>query len=108
MNNAKVDNYTKFMLTVIAICLTVLTLEQVDLFPKAYAGESTSPAMISGTKYGLVPLNEDGSITVKISASDELDVNIVGIDTSDELDVNNDELGGSHVSSGGPRPVQIK
>ena len=108
MNNAKVDNYTKFMLTVIAICLTVLTLEQVDLFPKAYAGESTSPAMISGTKYGLVPLNEDGSITVKISASDELDVNIVGIDTSDELDVNIDELGGSYVSSGGPIPVKIK
>ncbi|MFK7950396.1 MAG: hypothetical protein AB8G11_22595 [Saprospiraceae bacterium] len=94
----KIDRYTKFILTVIAFCLVVLTLNNVDIFPKAYAND----AMNYGGNYGLVPMNEDGSINVRLQgideAIDELDVNIVGIDTYDELEVNivevntNDEL----------------
>jgi hypothetical protein len=105
MNQIKVDIYTKSMLTVIAICLTIITINQLNLFPKAYAAESTN--ISSGAIYGLVPLNEDGSITVKLSSYDEIDVNIVGVSTSDELDVNIDEIGGGWVSHGGPISVEI-
>ena len=109
------DKYTKVLLTIIAICLVNLSFKGIDLFPQAHAGEEP------GLQYGLVPLNADGSITVrlstleeievnvtKISTSDELEVNLTGISTSDELDVNIDEVGGHfiHVNSG--IPVKIK
>ncbi len=85
MNNLKVDFYTKSVLTVIAICLVLITFNQVEFMPKAFAGDV--PAVIPGKQYGLVPLNDDGSITVRLSAFDEIDVNIVGVETSDELEV---------------------
>ncbi len=108
MNQIKIDIYTKSVLTVIAICLTILTINQLELLPKAYAGESINHPTFKGVNYGLVPLNEDGSITVKLSSADEIDVNIVGISTSDELDVNIDEVGGGYVSFGGPIPVKVE
>jgi hypothetical protein len=57
--------------------------------------------------YGLIPLNEDGTISVKLSANDEIDVNIVGVNTNDELDVNIDQIGGGYVSHGGPISVEV-
>ncbi len=107
------------MLTLIAACLMLLTVHQLDLIPKAYAKEPGIPADFAGGNLGLIPLNADGSITVRLVAGDELDVNIsgvstsdelevelVGIRTSDELDVNLDEIGGRFLSSGGPVPVE--
>ena len=95
----KTDVYTKIVLTVIAVCLSILTLQNIDIIPKAYAGETKKNADILTTKnYGLVPLNSDGTI----------DVNITRITTTDELDVNIDEIGGGYVSNGGPIPVNIK
>ena len=85
MKNEGIDSYTKGVLTVIAICLVIITINQVEIFPKAYANDSSDG--IGLTEYGLVPLNEDGSITVRLSALDEIDVNIVGVETSDELEV---------------------
>lgn len=93
----KIDRYTKFILTVIAFCLVVLTLNNVDVFPKAYANES---APFPQHNYAVVPLNEDGSISVSLMGLDEVDVNINGISTSDELDINIDEVGGWSASSG--------
>lgn len=115
----KVDRYTKFVLSVIAFCLVLLTLNNVDIFPKAYANEVVN----YDGNYGLVPMNADGSINVRVTgldeALDELDVNIVGVETydklkvdvakvstSDEMPVNIDELGGSSVS--GSLPVSQK
>jgi len=86
----------------------VLTLHQLELFPKAYAEATKNSAIIPGTNYGLVPLNEDGSITVTLNSSDEVDVNIVGINTFDNLDVNIDEIGGDYLSHGGPIPVEVE
>lgn len=104
----KVDRFTKIVLTVIAVNLTILTVKNLDLIPKAYANEPTSNlALLPNINYGLVPLNEDGTITVKLSAYDKIDVNIVGVNTSDELDVNIDEIGGGYVSQGGPISVKI-
>ncbi len=112
----KTDNYTKFILTIIAICLSCIVLEDINIIPKAYAeGTATS------SNYGLVPINKDGTITVKLDNTNEIDVNIRSIDTydklkvdinkistTDELNINIDEIGGSYVSSGGPIKVKIQ
>ncbi|MEP0264989.1 hypothetical protein [Dokdonia sp.] len=115
----KTDRYTKSVLTVIAIALSIIALKDADIFPKAHATSDTVNAPY--TNYGLIPVNEDGSINVRLTASEQLDVNIKNIDTydelrvdiysintSDELDVNLDEIGGGWISSGGPVPVKIK
>ena len=114
----KTDRLTKFLLSIIAGCLCLLTMDQLDLFPKAHAGQ---PMNLLNTQYGLVPLNEDGSITVKLSTLDEIDVNITDISTtdelridlseistSDELEVNIEEIGGQFISAGGAIPVKIR
>lgn len=95
----KIDNYTKFILTIIAFCLVVLTLNNVDIFPKAYANE---PAPFPQQNYAIVPLNEDGSISVSLVGLDEIDVDITGISTSDELDINIDEVAGRSPNQGIP------
>lgn len=88
----KTDFYTKAVLTVIATCLTIIVLKQVDIIPSAYAGTPKSN-LKSNIHYGLVPLNADGSIDVNIkSNSSEMDVNIVDISTSDKLNVNVEEV----------------
>lgn len=83
----KTDRYTKIILTIIAFCLVVNTLDKLDIMPKAYANTPTNtpPLPPAEPKYGLVPLNKDGSITVKTTSP--MDVNITGIRTSDDLDV---------------------
>jgi hypothetical protein len=102
----KTDFYTKAVLTVIAFCLTVIVLKQVDIIPSTIAG-TPKTNLNSNMNYGLVPLNADGSINVNIkSTSSTMDVNIVDISTSDELDVNIDEVGG--YSTYGKVPVQVK
>ncbi|MFD2600970.1 hypothetical protein [Flavobacterium suzhouense] len=84
----KTDRYTKIILTIIAFCLVVNTFEKLDIIPKAYANAPTTTPIttVSEPKYGLVPLNEDGSITVKTTSP--MDVNITGVRTSDDLKVN--------------------
>ena len=69
----KKDTTLKVILGIIAINLTLLTLDQLDLFPKSYASETSQPI---NTNYGLVPLNEDGSITVKLDETAIMDINI--------------------------------
>jgi hypothetical protein len=89
------DRYTKAVLTVIAACLVINTIKDTNILPKAYAADA--PALPAPKpSYALVPLNPDGSITVKNINTTPTDVNIVGIRTSDELDinVNLDKVGG--------------
>ena len=38
----KTDLYTKIILTVIAVCLSILTLQNIDLITKTYAAEPNS------------------------------------------------------------------
>ena len=112
----KTDTYTKTLLTVIAICLTIITVRDLEIIPKAHANTTTNLA-----GYTMVPLNKDGSITVRLSNTDIIDVNIKeistydklrvdlhSISTNDELDINIDEIGGGWVSSGGPVKVKIQ
>lgn len=107
----KTDHYTKIILTIIAFCLVVNMLEKFDVMPKAYASE---PALkpIAPTpepaKYGLVPVNKDGSVNVTLKNTSPMDVNIVGIRTYDDLDVNVnlEKIGGS--STYGAIPVRVE
>lgn len=118
----KTDTYTKVILTIIAVCLTINVVKDVDLIPTAQASETaTSPE--TTTEYRLVPISESNTMDVRIvdintydelnvnvksiDSYDEMKVNIKSIDTSDELDVNIDEIGGTYVSSGGPIKVKI-
>ena len=106
----KSKRLTNVLLAVIAVNLTVLTLSQVNVFPEAKADAqpmSANETAFPPSQYGIVPVNADGSITVKLVPGDEIDVNITGIDTYDEMDVNIDEVGGGSVSYGGPLEVEI-
>jgi hypothetical protein len=105
----KTDRYTKIILTIIAACMVINVIENIDLMPRAYANEpATKPSTNLGENpaYGLVPLNKDGSINVKMAAP--TDVNVIGIKTYDELNVNVNlaKIGG--YSTYGEIPVKVK
>lgn len=118
----KTDFYTKTVLTVIALCLTILVSKEFIIFPSVYASEKKAEPLID-SGYRLVPVNEFETIDVRIvdintydelnvniksiDSYDELKVNINSIDTSDELDVNIDEIGGGFISHGGPIKVSL-
>lgn len=118
----KTDKYTKIVLTIIAVCLTVNMVKNIDIIPTAQASENVVTPEIS-TTYQLVPVSEMNTMDVRIvdintndelnvniksiDSYDEMKVNIESIDTSDELDVNIDEVGGGFISSGGPIKVTV-
>jgi hypothetical protein len=77
----KLDLYSKSVLTVIAICLTINVLKDFDILPKAYAGENKPNVesklnLLPNKNYGLIPVNTDGTIDVNIKSSTVMDVNI--------------------------------
>ena len=99
MNKDKLKN---IFLGIIAINLTLITLIQLEVFPpKAYASETTPTATPVNTNYGLVPLNEDGSIDVNVVSS--MDVWIKGWISMSE---GRQYLELSHGSNYGPIPVE--
>ncbi|MBH8557483.1 hypothetical protein [Hymenobacter negativus] len=73
----KTDLYTKTVLTIIAACLVVLVMKEVKLIPEAVAAAPMLP--VAGRNYGLVPVNADGSVTVRFQTREAMPVNIVGI-----------------------------
>jgi len=67
----KTDLYTKVILTVIAVVLTLNLLKG-----------SITPAMADAKHYATVPVNSDGSINVRMAKTDGIiDVRIKGVDT---------------------------
>lgn len=120
----KADRYTKTMLTIIAVCLSFITLKQYEIVPSLYANDVDVPTKYDSTEYRLVPLSNMNTLDVRIvdiNTYDELNVNlksvdtydevkvkIKSIDTSDELDVNIDEVGGRWLTAGSSIPVSIK
>jgi hypothetical protein len=92
----KTDCYLKTVLTIIAICLTILVVRDLDILPAAYAG-STEEHLPSATNYAWVPVNEDGSINVRVVSSEET------------LKIDIDRIGGRWVRSGAAfLPVKVK
>ncbi len=97
--------YLNGVLTVIAICLVLITLAISGLLPKSYASDKPS---LNEKKYISVPLNADGSINVKVINS-TMDVNIEevgGVNTLGNVPINIDEIGGH--STHGTVPVEIE
>ncbi len=120
--NMKTDAYTKVILTVIAVCLTLNVVQNLDIIPTAQAANTSLET--PEVEYHLVPVTPNQVMDVRIvdiNTSDEMNINIKSvdtydefkvnlksIDTTDELDINIDEVGGSWVSSGGPIKVKVE
>lgn len=111
----KVDRITKVLLGVIAINLSVMTIKEISIVPQVFAGGTEgSIDFTSMSNYGVVPLNEDGSISVSLANTDKIDVRIVDevkvnlsrVSSSDALEIDLSEIGGSHIYSF--LPVEIK
>jgi len=81
--------YLNGVLTVIAICLVLITFAVTGILPKTYAGDNSN---LNAKKFISIPLNADGSLNVKIMNS--------------VMDVNIEEVGG--YSTYGKVPVKIK
>lgn len=96
--------YLNGVLSVIAFCLVVITFAVTGLIPSAQA-KNTNPNRIS------VPLNPDGSISVKFVKGETIDVNLDEINgsnlSSSTLDVNIDEVRG-HSALINPLPVTVQ
>lgn len=119
----KTDLYTKTILTVIAVCLSLNLIQELEIIPSAYASGSSFDATKVSQEYALVPISDANTMDVRIvdintydelnvnlksvDTYDEVKVNIKSIETSDELDVNIDEVGGMWVNNGGPIRVKI-
>ena len=104
----KTDKFTKIVLAVIAVNLTILTVKNLDIIPKAYANKpSNNVEFTPNLNYGLVPLNEDGSINVRLSSSDQIDVNITDISTSDKLNVHLKSSDSYSLNYAGPIDVKM-
>jgi hypothetical protein len=101
--------YLHAVLTVIAVCLVLITFAVTGVLPSALARES-NPRFIS------VPVNADGSINVRFVKGQTMDVNIeeingsgvwgssIPITSSSDLDVNIKHISGSSVRY----PVEVK
>jgi hypothetical protein len=104
----RTDRYTKTILTIIAVCMVINIVEKIDIMPKAYANDPVvkNAPVTAAPNYGLVPLNPDGSINVKMTTP--TDVNVIGIRTYDELNVNVNlaKIGG--YSTYGEIPIKVK
>ena len=85
----KLDLYTKSILTIIAICLTINVLKDFDIMPKAYENEPLKNELnlLPNKNYGLIPVNADGTIDVNIKSSSEMKVDISTISTWDKMRV---------------------
>jgi len=113
----KTDLYTKTILTVIAICLTLNVVKDFDIIPAAYAASdspNSSPSLFPITEtidVRIVDISTYDELNVNLKSVDtydELKVNINSIDTTDELDINIDEIGGGWVNNGGPIKVKVE
>ena len=83
--------YLHSVLTVIAFCLVMITSALLGFIPSVSAKNTNA-------HYASVPINPDGSITVKFAKGETMDVNIDEIGGTSQsgrtIDVNVDEVGG--------------
>jgi hypothetical protein len=112
----KTDYYTKTILTIIAICLTLNVAQDFEIIPSVHATNdpSLTPSTLASISetidVRIVDINTSDELNINlksIDTYDELKVNINSIETTDELDVNIDEIGGGWVNNGGPIKVKM-
>ncbi len=120
----QVDWYTRGVLTVIALSLVALVLQNLQVIPNANAGKGPQPAKHSAPSTVRLPakaVNSDGSINVRLQGnlSDKImDVNVVRVSGTEvreglpvrpfehSMNVNLEALGGYQVY--GTLPVEMK
>jgi hypothetical protein len=100
-SNMQVDNYTKFILTVIAVCLVFICLKDVKLFPMLYGsapeivdvrikaierlrGQNWDPVMIDTFNTLPVEVENSASIPVEVKNS-PLPVDVKNVDVKSTL-----------------------
>ena len=82
----KKTTYLNGVLTVIAACLVLIVMATLNILPSAHADGLPR-------KQIMLPVNDDGSVNVKIISSDQtLKVDVTDISTNDEIDVNIAEI----------------
>ena len=98
----KIDVFTKTVLSIIAVALTVIAFQNADFVQKANASKTTS-GFIS------VPVNPDGSINIKMIDNMKVDIAAIGGSSiyNGTLPINLKEVNGSSFSSNG-LPVNIE
>ncbi len=79
----KTDLYLKAVLTVIAACLVLLTLQNLRIIPQAQASSPERPGL-------MVPVNPDGTVEVVIKRFDQ------------DLNINVEKIGGYGCYNGIP------
>ncbi|MBO9698664.1 MAG: hypothetical protein J7604_00575 [Sporocytophaga sp.] len=90
----KTDLYTKTILTIIAVCLVIIVVKQIDIIPNAHAANSDNA--VYDPNYRLIKTNADGTIDVNIkSSTSSIDVNLVKVKTYDPVDVNIKKVAGN-------------
>ena len=102
----KADLYLKSVLTIIAIALTLIVLRDFKLIPNAHAApEVPQPAAVIQA-----PVNPDGSITVRLSEGERMNVNVAAVGGNQffeqQLPVDIRTVDGTPVF-GGRVPVQV-
>ena len=108
----KTNLYLQFILTVIALNLTVLTLKQLDMFPTAHAAGPIGipPSITAATDVNIVSINGQSifggmvPITIKdVETSDKLNVEVHGWKTYDvpQVDI-------KKISTYDKMPVEVK
>lgn len=98
----KTDFYTKAVLTVIAVALVALVIQNTKLVHEAKADKTNF------NKFAHIPINDDGSINVRLPL-DQMDVNVKSIGGSSvygAIPVNMKEMGGYGIY--GALPVNVK
>ncbi|CAN5193265.1 hypothetical protein BH09BAC1_BH09BAC1_18240 [soil metagenome] len=106
----KTSPYLHFILTIIAINLTLITLKQFDVIPSAYAAGTLPPNSQAATDVNIVSINGqsiyNGLIPINIKdieTTDKLAVEVKGWQTYDvpQVDI-------KRVSTSDKLPVEVK
>jgi hypothetical protein len=89
----KTDLYSKIMLTVIAVSLSVLAFRQTEIIPRAQA-ETTGFPNNTTVNYAMVPLNEDGSVDINLKSlpAERIEVDIESFPYNAKLDIDISEI----------------
>lgn len=111
--------YQNSVLSLILICLVVIIIQNqndtnsakgvsypdINQSPKTILTNNTSSNF---NNFALVPVNEDGSINVKVlEVSNTLDVNIEDISTSDKLNIHLKSSDSYSLNYAGPIEVEV-
>lgn len=105
----KTDFYTKAVLTVIAVCLVVIVLRDLDIVPKANALPAVyaAPAPSNVMDVRIVDVSRSAAMSVNVESvrTDEtFKVKLTGVDSYTTLPVSIEKLG----SFLNPLPVEVK